>query len=89
MSCLLGSFNLKIVKSFSKSTVEIGMISKVMIKFRSKFQFQIPLQFYRQLKKLKLEMVMVKSFSKYHHLSNLPILVTILFFMIEIQAYWV
>ena len=26
---------------------KVKMISKVMIKFRSKFQFQIPLQFYR------------------------------------------
>ena len=64
------------------------MISKAMIKFHSKFQVQIPLQFYGQLKKLKLVMVMVKSFDKYHHLFNLHILVTILFFMIEIQAYW-
>ena len=46
MSCLLGSFYLKIV-CFSNSTVQIAMISIVMIKFRSKFQFQITLQFYR------------------------------------------
>ena len=72
------------------------MISKVMIKFGCKFQFQIPLQFYRtvekvetcgQLKKLKPLMVIVKSFNKYHHLFNLPILVTIFHVMIEIQAY--
>ena len=29
------------------------MISKVMIKFRSKFQFQIPLQFYRTVEKVE------------------------------------
>ena len=29
------------------------MISKVMIKFRSKFQFQTPLQFYRIVKKVE------------------------------------
>ena len=29
------------------------MISKVMIKFRSKFQFQIPLQFYRAAEKVE------------------------------------
>ena len=29
------------------------MIGKVMIKFRSKFQFQIPLQFYRTFKKVE------------------------------------
>ena len=61
------------------------MISKVMIKFQT--QCQIPLQFYRQLKKLKPLMVIVKSFNKYHHLFNLPILVTIFHVMIEIQAY--
>ena len=53
------------------------MINKVITKFRSKFQFQIPLG---QLKKLKLVMVMVKGFDKYHHLFNLPISITILFF---------
>ena len=41
MSCFLGSFYLKIVSSFSDSTVQVAMISKTMIKFRSKFQFQI------------------------------------------------
>ena len=51
MSCLLGSFYLKIIQSFSNSTVKIAMISKVMIKFRSEFQFQIPLQFYRTAEK--------------------------------------
>ena len=30
------------------------MISKDMIKFRSKFQFQIPLQFYRTLEKVEI-----------------------------------
>ena len=63
------------------------MISKVMIKFRYKFQFQVPLQFYGTVEKVKLAMVMVKSFDQYHHLFNGPIFVTILFFMIEIQAY--
>ena len=59
------------------------MISKAMIKFRSKFQFQILLQFYRtaeEVTKIKLVMVMVKGFDKSHHLFNLHILVTILFF---------
>ena len=42
-----------------------------MIKFRSKFQFQILLQFYRtaeKVTKMKLVIIMVKSFDKYHHL---------------------
>ena len=52
-----------------------------MIKFRSKFQFQILLQFYRAAEKatkIKLVMVMINSFDKYHHLFNLHISVTIL-----------
>ena len=64
-----------------------------MIKFRSKFQFQILLQFYRtaeKITKIKLVMVIVKSFDKYHHLFNRHISVLILFFfMIEIQTYWI
>ena len=59
------------------------MISKVMMQFRSKFQFQILLQFYwtaEKVTKIKLAIVMVKSFDKYHHLFNPHILVTILFF---------
>ena len=53
MSCLLGSFFLNIVQSVSNSTAQIAMISKVVIKFRSKFQFQIPLQFYRIVEKVE------------------------------------
>ena len=54
-----------------------------MIKFRPKFHFQILLQFYRtalKVTKIKLVMVIVKSFDKYHHVFNLNILVTIWFF---------
>ena len=54
-----------------------------MIKFRPKFQYQILLQLYRtaeKFTKIKLVIVMVKSFYKYHHLFNLHILVTALFF---------
>ena len=54
-----------------------------MVKFRTKFQIQILLQFYRtaeKVSKAKLVMVTVKSFDKYHNLFNLHILVTILFF---------
>ena len=54
ISWLLSSFYLKIVKSFSNSTVQIAMISKVMIKFWSKFQLQIPLQFYRTVEKVEI-----------------------------------
>ena len=78
MSCLLGSFYLKIVSCSSNGTVQIAMISKVMIKFRSKFQFQIPLQF-QTVEEVKIVMVMVKGFDKYHQLFNLPIFVTIFF----------
>ena len=57
------------------------MISKVMIKFLSKFQCEIPLQFYRAVEKVETcDGEKVKSFGKCHHLFNLTILVTILFF---------
>ena len=59
------------------------MISKSIIKFRPRFQFQILLQFHRiaeKVAKIKIVMLMAKSFDKYHHLFNLHILVTILFF---------
>ena len=45
-------FTLKLYKAF-QTTVQIAMISKVMIKFWSKFQFQIPLQFYRTVEMLE------------------------------------
>ena len=45
-------FILKLYKVF-QNTVQIAMISKVMIKFWSKFQFQIPLQFYRTVEKVE------------------------------------
>ena len=52
-----------------------------MIKFRPRFQFQIPLQFYRTVKKVETcDANGQKSFDKYHHLFNLPILVTTLLF---------
>ena len=54
-----------------------------MNKFRPKFQFQIVLRFHRtaaEVTKIKLVMVMVKCFDKFHHFFNLHILVTILFF---------
>ena len=57
------------------------MICKAMIKFRSKFQLQILLQFYRTAEKVtKIKLVMVESFDKYQHSFNLHFLVTILFF---------
>ena len=57
------------------------MICKAMIKFRSKFQLQILLQFYRTAEKVtKIKLVMVESFDKYQHSFNLLFLVTILFF---------
>ena len=63
-----------------QTTVQIAVISNVMIKFRSKFQFQISLQFYRTVEKVETCDGNAKSFDYYHDLFNLPILVTILFF---------
>ena len=51
------------------------------------FSFKFLYNFTGQLKKLKLVIVMVKSFDKYRHLFNLHSLVNILFFMIMTQAY--
>ena len=54
-----------------------------MIKFRSKFQFQILLQFYRTAEKvteIKLVMVMDKSLTNTTIFSTFHILVSILFF---------
>ena len=57
------------------------MICKDMIKFRSKFQLQILLQFYRTAEKVtKIKLVMVESFDKYQHSFNLHFFVTALFF---------
>ena len=56
------------------------MISKFMINLDLNFSFKFLYSFSGQLKKLKLVMIMLKNFDKYHHLFNLPILVSILFF---------
>ena len=87
------SVGLKSYKAFQTTLCKNSHdYSKAIIKFLSKFQFQILLQFYRTAKKvtkIKLVMVIVKIFDKYHYLFNLHILVTIslFFIMIEIQAY--
>ena len=39
--------------SFPNSTVQIAMISKVMVKFRPKIYFQISLKFYRTVEKVE------------------------------------
>ena len=59
------------------------MISKGMVEFQSKFQFQILLHFYRtaeRVTKIKFVIVMVESFDKYHHLFIFQNLFTLLFF---------
>ena len=48
-----GLFILKLCKGF-QTTVQVAVISKVVIKFQSKFQFQIPLQFYRTVEKVEI-----------------------------------
>ena len=86
MSCLLDFFHivilifhlttLKLYKAF-QTPVQTAMIGKVMIKLRSKFKFQILLQFYRTVEKVE---TCAGNGQMFHHLFNLPILVTILFF---------
>ena len=76
------------MQSFSNSTVQIAMASKVMIKFRSKFQFQIPLQFYRAVEKVDpcngncQKFWQVPPSFQLSHFGYYFV-----FFMIEIQAY--
>ena len=63
------------------------MISKVMMKFRSKFQFQIPLQFYRTVEKVEIcDGNSQKLRQGPPFFPTFTFLVTS-FFMIEIQAY--
>ena len=72
---------LKLYSIFQNHFVNSHDYSKAMVKFRSKFQFESLLQFYRtaeKVTKIKLVMVLVESFEEYHHLFNLH-LVTILF----------
>ena len=52
MSSSWALFILKLYKAF-QTTVRTTMISKVMIKFQSKLQFQIPLQCYRTVEKVE------------------------------------
>ena len=68
----------------------MAMISKVMIKFQSNFQFQIPLQIYRTVEKVETcddngHQVLTSTtiFSTFPFWS----LFFFSFFMIEIQAY--
>ena len=51
MTCLLGAFVL--YKAFQTALLQIAMISKVITKFLSKFQFQIPLHFYKTVQKVE------------------------------------
>ena len=60
--------------------VQTVMISKPLLNFDQNFSFKFLDDFTGQLKKLKLVMLMAKSFGKYHHLFNLQILAAILFF---------
>ena len=77
-------FILKLYKAF-QTTVQTAMISKVMIKFQSKFQFQIPLQFYRTAEKVD---TCDGNGQKYWQLppifSTFPLWLLFCFFMIEI-----
>ena len=66
----------------------MAMISKVMIKFQSNFQFQIPLQIYRTVEKVETcddnaHQVLTSTTI----FSTFPFWLLFSFFMIEIQAY--
>ena len=81
---------LKLYKLFQSYFVNSHDYIKAMVKFRSKFQFETLLQFYRtaeKVSKIKLVMVLVESFEECHHLFNLHLVTISFFFIIEIQAY--
>ena len=87
MSCLLGSFYLKFVSYNFKNLFKplykytVPWLVKSWLNFDLNFICKFLCNFAGELKKLKLVMVMVKCFDKYHHLFNHPILVTILLFL--------
>ena len=60
--------------------VNSKLLVKSWLNFDLNFGFKFLYNFTGQLKKLKLLIVMEKSFGKYHHLFNLPVFVTILLF---------
>ena len=81
---------LKLYKLFQNYFVNSHHYSKALVKFRSKFQFETLLQFYRtaeKVSKIKLVMALVESFEECHHLFNLHLVTISFFFIIEIQAY--
>ena len=63
------------------------MISKVMMKFRSKFQFQIPLQFYRTVEKVEICDGNGQKLRQEPPLFPTSTFLVTSFFMIEIQVY--
>ena len=63
------------------------LLTMQIAQIRLNFSFRFLYNFTGQLKNIKLVILMIESFDKYHNLFNLHILVTILFFDIEIQAY--
>ena len=73
-------FILKLYEAFQIALYNYPWLVKSWLNFDLNFSFKFLYNFTGQLKKLKLVMVMVKSFDKYHHLFNLPILVTTLLF---------
>ena len=66
------------------------MISKVMIKFWSSFQFQIPLQIYRTIEKVETSDHNGQKFWQVPpSLQPSHFGYYFVFFMTEIQAYWI
>ena len=73
-------FILKLYEAFQTALCKEPWLVRSWLNFDLNFSFKFLYNFKGQLKKLKLVMVMIKSFDKYHHLFNFPILVTILSF---------
>ena len=79
-SCLLASFILNLSKAFQTALCKEPWLVRSWLNFDLNFSLKFLYNVIGQLKKLKLVMVMIKSFDKYHHLFNFPILITILSF---------
>ena len=75
-----GLFILNLYEAFQTALCKQPWSVESWLNFDLNFSFKFLYNFTGQLIKLKHLMVMVKRFEKYHHLFNLPILVTILSF---------
>ena len=85
--CVVNADSTVVFKHFEDLKDLINFNSKVMIKFRSKFQFQIPLKFYRTVEKVETCDGNGQVLTSTTTFSTFPVWLLFCFFMLEIQAY--